>query len=244
MRLRINKDKLFGMVTIIYVFATLLVDIFRKLGNFEQGLETIRNMIYVFCFLFVIVHIFWERKLKLDIIFVLFVFPAQVFITLLITPEISPVLSFFILFYFSRSFVGYYLFSRLGNVKIFANNKGLMFIIAMGYCGMIISQGFRSDSYMASSYNLIIPTCILLIYGIKDFKIIYLLGGALSCFTILLYGARGALLCTGIGIAAFLLKYILKEKIPYKKFCLFSLVWQVCCMCQLILMRYLWDCII
>ncbi len=216
MKLRINKDKLFDTMLIIYVFATLIVDIFRKLGN-GQGLEIIRNFIYILVLLFVIVHIYMERSFRWDLLFILLIFPFQAFITLLITPKIAPVFSFFILYYFSRDFVGYYLFSRLGNMEVFKINRTLILLVSICYSIMTISQGFRSDSYMLSSYNLIIPTCILLIYGMKEFKIIYLFGGSISCLTILLYGARGAVFCVGVGVILFLFKYIVDRKINLKK---------------------------
>ncbi|MCM1038718.1 MAG: O-antigen ligase family protein [Ruminococcus sp.] len=215
MKIRINKEKLFCAMTCMYVFATIIVDFFRKLGN-EQSLEVIRNIIYIICFLYVIIHIYLNRKIKLDIIFLL-IFPLQAFITLWITPEIKPVLSFFILYYFSRDFVGYYLFSRLCTPEIFKNSRWLLFIIALLYSMVIVLQGFRSDNYMLSSYNLIIPASILLIYGMKDFKIVYLFGGFISCLTILLYGARGALVCVGIAIILFMINDFFKEKISVGK---------------------------
>ncbi len=216
MKLRINKNKLFDTMLIIYVFATLIVDIFRKLGN-GQGLEIIRNFIYILVLLFVIVHIYMERSFRWDLLFILLIFPFQAFITLLITPKIAPVFSFFILYYFSRDFVGYYLFSRLGNMEVFKMNRTLIFLISICYSVMIILQGFRSDSYMLSSYNLIIPTCILLIYGMKEFKAIYFLGGSISFLTILLYGARGAVFCVGVGVILFLFKHIVDRKFNSKK---------------------------
>ncbi|MBD5515658.1 MAG: hypothetical protein HDR06_13735 [Lachnospiraceae bacterium] len=216
MRIHINKDGLFCAVTIMFVFATIIVDIFRKLGSGE-GIESIRNIIYIFCFLFVIYHIYTERRTKLDIIFFLFFFPLQAFITLLITPEIAPIFSFFILYYFSRDFVGYYLFSRLDDIEILKKNKWLMLVVALSYSIMVMLQGFRTDSYMLSSYNLIIPTCILLLYGMKEFRFIYLLGGGISCLTILLYGARGALFCVGIGVLFYLVRSILKGRVTVKQ---------------------------
>lgn len=216
MRIHINRDRLFCAVTIIYVFATIVVDIFRKLGS-GQGLETIRNIIYIFCFLFVLYNIYVERMIKLDIVFFLFFFPLQAFITLLITPEIAPVFSFFILYYFSRDFVGYYLFSRLGDAGILKKNRWLMLVVALSYSIMVVLQGFRYDSYMLSSYNLIIPTCILLFYGMKEFQFVYLFGGSISCLTILLYGARGAFFCVGIGVVLFLSRYIFQGRVTVKQ---------------------------
>lgn len=212
MKLRINKNHFFCLISIIYVLATLFVDIFRKLGS-EYGLETIRNVIYIICFLFVIIHMLYKKKMSMDLVFFFCFFPIQSFLTMLITPQIKPVFSFFLLYYFSRDFVGYYLFSRLKNFKIFQDNIFLILIVAVGYSLMIIVQGFDNASYMASSYNLIIPTCILVMYGIKNFKMIYLIGGSVSFLTVFLYGARGALFCLGVGITLFLLWNLIKEKV-------------------------------
>lgn len=220
MKIRINKDKLFYAIVMIYVFATIIVDVFRKLGN-EHNLEILRNGIYFLCFLFVIFHIYTTGRLGIDIIIML-LFPLQAFVTLLIMPKITPVLSFFILYYYSRDFVGYYLFSRLNNVEILKNNKWFMLIITLVYSMMIILQGFSSESYMPSSYNLIIPTCILLFYGLKDLKVAYILVGGISCLTILAYGARGALFCVGVGVILFFINNFLKEKVTIQKIILIT----------------------
>lgn len=222
MKLHIKKDKVFSVTVLIYVFATLFVDIFRKIGYFEQELEMIRNSIYIICFIIVIIHMILEKECKLDILFVLFVFPMQAFLTLLITPKIIPVFDFFILYFFSRDFVGYYLFSRLKNQAVFKDNTFLIIIIMLGYSMMITQIGFSNSSYMLSSYNLIVPTSVILAYGIKKFQMTYLLGGLLSLLIILMYGARGALVCVGISMIFFVYRFIFKSKTFIRKLLFFS----------------------
>lgn len=215
-----DRHKINGNIFVIFVYATLIVDLIRKINQIYIQLtpisvEIFRDALYIMIFLYVIYNSLISRNIKIVLISV-FAFFIVIFMSYFITPAIGPMLPDTILFFISRCIPGFYFGYYIRDFKSLMHKLQLYSLIAVIYALLIIFYAEEtSGNYMPISYNLLIPVLVSLYGLIYEKKYYFLISSLVFLRVIIEFGARGPLVC--IFSACLIMIYFKIKEINLKK---------------------------
>lgn len=222
----INSEDFLCFIFSVYFNATIMVDIFRLLGqsyipSISNYTEIFRNIIYFAVIIGIIISLKWNR-IKKEFLVVLITFLFLLGISIIINFETYPLVIDFLLFFVARCLTGFYLTLHIKNYKKLLKYLEKYKIIIFIYTLLIIkvysnlSGKYSESSYMSISYNLLQVAMVMLACAICYRKKYYYVFHIYIAIIILIYGARGTLVCL-LAFYTFLYLIIKKKQISAKK---------------------------
>ncbi len=205
----IPKDGKLPNIFALFLYATIIVDFIRKaiaVGWLPSlSVTSIRNVIYVFCFLAVLIDSAYQKKIRIMLLFLGTSF-LLICGSYLLNPLIAEMIPEVALLSVSRFFPAFYLFfytdgweERIKKVCKWRVIIYLYFFLAF------INYKVLSRGYMEIAYNLLCPTLITLYYSILNNKRVPVIGMGIVCLFIIGFGSRGAIICVLLSLICFLL---------------------------------------
>lgn len=224
-KLKYNKENLLIITFSIFFYATSLVDIFRLLSQsyvpqLSSYIEIIRNCIYI-GILGIVVVLIIHSKINKNFLFITLITLILLCISIIINNDLLNIVIPFMFYFLSRCLTGFYLVINIGDFSkllvYLAKFKWIMLLysllIIIVYSNL--SDSYSKSSYMSISYNLLQISMVMLIFGVIFKKRIYYLYHFYLVMLILIYGARGTLIClAGFYTILFILNR--KKKIDIK----------------------------
>lgn len=197
----IHNEKLNKYIVTIFFYATLIVDLLRKVNDIfiHQSplfVELFRNSIYLFVFMYVIYHAI-SNEFLYSIAIPTLVFLTIAIISFIISPEIQLLLVETTLVFFTRCLCGFYIGYHMFNSEEILTVMQKFSLIAVIYAVLIFMFNHKIDmfnSYMMISNNLLLPFLAVLFGVVIQKKFQYILTVVILISTIVLYGARSPLL--------------------------------------------------
>ena len=219
---RVKEDIRFAKIFVLLLNALLVVDLFRMFIGNEIIVSIVQYIIYIGCAIYTYWQIVVCKKFKIDkylFYFVCFLIFTILF-SYLVCPDTQKSYSYYILFVITRSIPALYFTLYLDREKL-----KLTFYYLQKYCFIWLLYAVagmfwipkHTNSWNQYSitygYNLLIPTCLVIFYFIRDKKIIWLIYSIIFSVSILWRGSRGAILCTLLFILPL---YIMQHKVDKK----------------------------
>ncbi len=195
----LSKDGKLAIIFAIFLYATMIVDFIRKAitVGWLPSLPTtsIRNVIYVICFLGILFDSIYKREFKIVLIF-LGTSLLLIGGSYLLEPSIGEMVPEVILLTVSRFLPAVYLFFYIDGweERIKAVCKWRV-IIYLYFLLALINYQKLSNGYMEIAYNLLCPTLITLYYSILRKKRVTAIGMTFVSLFIMGFGSRGAFFC-------------------------------------------------
>lgn len=222
----IDKEKFLALTFALFFYAVIIVDIFRLFGQSYMNIldsytDIFRNIVYILIVIMSLITLKWYG-IKKELLYVVLGFLLLLGISIFLNDDILKIMPPFIMFFVSRCLPGFYLGLYIKNYKTLLYYMDKFKLLVLVYCLLIIkvysnlSGSYSESSYMAISYNLLQAAMVILICGLCFKKKYYFLFHAFIIFVILVYGARGTLVClfTFYTVVFFLL---IKNRITLKK---------------------------
>lgn len=204
-KLIINNEKFLAFIFCIYFNATIIVDIFRLLGqsyipSISAYTDIFRNIIYSLVIIGILIT-FKPWRIKKELVIVNVVFLLLLGISLINNNNICGMLFPFLTFFTLRCLPGFYLTLHIKNyksvLKYMEKYKYIIFIytllIIKIYSNLNVS--YSQSNYMAVSYNLLQVAMVILACAICYKKRYYYILHIYIIVVMLIYGARGSLVC-------------------------------------------------
>lgn len=227
MTFRISLSKFKDTTFVAFVFATIIVDIFRILNAVvlplgDSATVLFRNLVYICLFgCSLIISLNSDRSGKI-FLFTSAIYVIAVLISLVVNPKISVLLSNNVLMIFSRIIPACVIASSLDNFDQAVGRILRWKWILLLYLIVFLLWGMKGERYyyMNVGYNLLYPTLVILFN--KKKKIVDSFIALSSILVIVLFCARGTALILIISAGLFYVVNMMKENNSKKKI-LFSL---------------------
>lgn len=194
-----NADERMAFTSAIFIYATLIVDLFRKINALWLGLPSssttvVRNAIYVLLF----VYIVWDAasRGKITGLFLLSLsFVIVLSVSYLLDYRIAPLMADALFMFFARLLPAYYITRHTTNWDLLFSEIEKLRWIALAYAIIVLVYPESASNYMPLAYNLLIPTIVTFFEGGHQGKRSNYVLAALFFSVMLVYGARGPILC-------------------------------------------------
>ena len=219
---KVKEDIRFAKIFVLLLNALLVVDLFRMFIGNEIIVSIVQYTIYIGCAIYTYWQILVCKKFKIDkylFCFVCFLIFTILF-SYLVCPDTQKSYSYYILFVITRSIPSLYFTLYIDKEKLkltFYYLQKYRFIwLLYAVAGMFwIPKHTNSwNQYSITyGYNLLIPTCIVIFYFIRDKKIKWFIYSIIFSVSILWRGSRGAILCELLFILPL---YIMQHKAERK----------------------------
>ena len=200
---KINTD----LVVIFFLYATMIVDLFRNLNDGFLHLpiasnDIVRNIIYIITFLYIIIHALINKSL-LGFVGISLGFAVILIFSLIINLQIISLIPETVLLFYARCICGFYFAFHINRFDKLLNSMQKYCFIAVIYLViMILFNREYMINYMPISYNLVLPFFAALFGFIINRKKLFLIPTVIIFGYIVLYGARAPLVY--ICVASFL----------------------------------------
>lgn len=195
----------------LFLNTVMITDLIRTVFGNQSVSNTFRNAIYIFTILYVIFHAYKHGHL-ISLIILSSIYLLLCLVNLfgnsnedLIFLTISGSAIFL-----SRCVAGYYFASYIPINEVFFNKLKKYYILIFIYSFLYLffnSAGLHTakGSYMTFSYNILIPTTILLLRTINKPTIFKIVSSIYFTGVIVVLGARGPLMCIAITVLVYML---------------------------------------
>lgn len=213
--MRTKQNSFYGFSVALFLYATLIVDLYRKIGG--GGTELVRNLFYIITFGFILIDIIKSKKTTK-----IFIIGFLVSLFFLISSQInfghnSIYISTWILFV-SRLLPAYYIGRYTENWDEVGKYVSNLSWLALLYALIAIVSPYdgMSNAYATIGTNLAFISFITIRYAIKNHKYIYL-GIGLVCFAAMLFlGTRAVFVGTMLSIVLVILLFINNQNKAHK----------------------------
>ncbi len=195
-----KKENKMTLLAALFLYATLVVDLFRKISNHIVTLpfstSTIRNLIYVLLFIFIFISIKNIKEfIRLGIIILCFI--CITLISIIVNYQ-AGILTWYvdlIFMFFSRLLPAFYLGMHLDNSEEFINNVSELQLFSLLYILLILFYPeLSADSYMTVSNNLVLVSLLPFFTTRKGLKrVVSWAISIMGLMIIMVYGGRGSL---------------------------------------------------
>ena len=186
-----------AILHVLFWYSLIITDIFRKATGIESLVELVRNSIY-FIVAFSVLYDAIKRR-RIQIILIPFsILMILILLSVLIYPalisEVNEVGPLLIL----RCLPGFYLATNVTDWKLVLKKIAQFYWLGLLYSIIIAVYGERLFNYMTISYSLFVPAVITIQMGSLYKKKIWFISGLIMGFVMIVYGARGPILCVAV----------------------------------------------
>lgn len=202
-------------MTNLFWYSLMLVDIARRLIGEDLITVFVRNSLYCLVFAYVLLHSNMKRRF-ISIFALSLGYVILLFSSLLIYPVLWDLAEEHTLLFYVRCVVGFYLALNVTNWRAAIQSLARWHWIGLIYAIMIIRTGTTPKDYMLVAYALLVPTIVTCAVAIYERNMVYMFSGLIMMMTIIIYGARGPVVCI-IASTLFLLYRPLSNRINIRK---------------------------
>ncbi len=183
----------------IFIYATMIVDLFRKVNILWVGLPNssvmvFRNVIYVLLFVYIMRHAV-ARKRTWGLFWLSTSFVALLSLSYILNPEIQPLMADAVFIFFARLMPAYYIMRYTVEWHLILDEIARLRWIALAYALVVLIYPETASNYLPLAYNLMIPTAVILHRAISKKKSGDFALAGLFLSVMLVYGARGPIVC-------------------------------------------------
>ena len=194
-----NNALLYDMVALFW-YSLIIVDIVRKLIPNSNVSTYTRNILYVAVFVYVIYHMFKNKKASVLIV-PLVLFLLLISISCFAYPQLIEIVGNTMLLFIVRCLSGLYLSYCIEDYQLAIDRIVKWCWIGLLYSIMIFLMGHDVfENYMSLSYALLIPALLSTYTGMNENRIVLAVSGIVMMMAILTYGARGPIVCLLVSI--------------------------------------------
>lgn len=224
MTIRIRTEKIKELLFCMFIYATIIVDVFRIANNAffhlgESASTVFRNVVYIFIFVLMIICIREDKNSIKRFLILSAAYVTVVLISFIINQDLGILIKNSVLIFFSRIAPAYIIASSMSDFKGAIERVIRWKWVVLIYILVFLSVGISNTRYyyMNVGYNLLFPTLILLFS--KGEKPILAKGiGVVSSVVILLFCARGTTLVLIPSVLLFLVIKTFEMKNKKKRF--------------------------
>lgn len=205
--MRTKQNSIYNFSVALFLYTTLIVDLYRKIGG--GGIELVRNLFYIIIFGLILIDIIKSKRTTK-----IFILGFLVSLFFLISSQInfghnSIYISTWI-FFISRLLPAYYTGRYTENWDDVSKYVSNLSWLALIYAIIAITSPYdnTSNAYATIGTNLVFVSFINIRYAIKNHKTIYIIIGLICLTAVLFLGTRavfvGALLSIVLTILLFI----------------------------------------
>ena len=219
-RLKINIER---EVFCLFINSVMIIDLIRIFTGNTMVTNLCRNVIYLLILFFVCMDACNKKMvnnlLGMGILYIVF----ALFSLLVNGSDVNSLLLSGSMIFISRCLVGFYLARNIQIDEGLWNSIKKYYVLVIVYCivyanmGSLDQYGMR-EGYMTFSYNILIPTTLILIMMIqrKQGRVLKLIISTFLTIQLIVMGARGPVACMAVSIIIFI--WIQLAQFPlYKK---------------------------
>lgn len=231
MKLLIKRNELFTNIFFLFINATMIVDLLRRLClvlHINSDItDLIRNSIYLILFVFILYDAYKNNKINIFIITYIIYGIASIF-TLVQNENIFSIWLSGSLLFVTRCVPGLYLGLTYGfrdeDIKIFKKYFILLMIytLLVYYMKNILGFSDASGGYMTFGYNILFQVELMLFYSIRKPKLVRLTLLVLVIGIMFTLGARGPIICLVISTLIWIILSFKKLSLKIKTFLIIS----------------------
>lgn len=205
---------------VLFINTVMIVDLLRMILPSMSILGIIRNGLYVLSLVYMFYHAICKKNLAIIVMLgTCYVFLAT--LSCLQNDDLFRVVLSESMIFLSRCVVGFYFAFYIPVNEIFFRKIKKYFMIQIIYCAVYMSTHtlglYATDgSYMTFSYNILIMAMIWILLTVYNPTIFRIIGTIAFVGIIVVYGARGPLLCIAVSVVLFLL-YKFADSSAWKK---------------------------
>lgn len=224
MKLKIENKQLKATLFCLFIYATIIVDIFRIANNaflhMGDGVTTMfRNAFYIFLFLLLLLSFVKDKGSQNKFVILCFIYAVAVLVTFIVNSEIELLIRNNVLMFFSRIAPGFIIADAVDDYnRVFKQVTKWRWLVLV-YIVLFVSVGMSSARYyyLYVGYNLLFPTLILLFANEKQQALDKMVAIA-AILVILLFCARGTALVLIPAVVLFYAVQVFRIGNTYKKF--------------------------
>ena len=207
-------------IYILFINTVMIVDLLRMIVPSAGVLGIVRNGLYLLSLIYMFYHAIHHRHSTIIVMLgTYYVFLAA--LSCLQNVGLFRVILSESLIFLSRCVVGFYFAYYIPVNDIFLKKIKKYFVILIIYCVLYMSTHtlglYATDgSYMTFSYNILIMVMLWILLTVYNPTILRVIGTIAFVCIIVVYGARGPLLCIAVSFGLFLL-YKFADSSVWKK---------------------------